>query len=316
MNRGASPLIHPPALRAGDRVHVVSPAGPVVPEILERGIQRLRNWELEVVVDDRVYERRPRFDYLAGDDDTRFTALMDAWSDPKCRAIICSRGGYGAMRLLPRLDIDKLRSNPRLLVGFSDITALHLYLAGIGGIATIHGPVVKSLARHDDEAHRSVHNLHSALFATTETPPSWSDLRTIRGGRATGRILGGNLSLVAALLATPYAPSLNGAILVVEDVGEDDYRLDRLLTAIRLADDADLAGLVLGDFTDCDGVYVGCDEMDDFIARLGAEFDCPVVAGAPVGHSEPNIAFPVGVDAELDADAGTLVFQRHAVTAT
>lgn len=313
MKRYRRPL-QAPALEPGDRVHIVSPAGPVVPELLEEGIDRLRQWDLEVIVDEAVYQRRPPYDYLAGDDQARLQAFVDAWSDPKCRAIICSRGGYGAMRLLPQLDINALISQPRLLVGFSDITALHLYVAGIGGLATLHGPVLKSLCRHDDDPHRSADRLRQALFATSERPAPWTGLRTICNGAATGPVFGGNLSLLVALLATPYAPSLDGAIVVVEDVGEDDYRVDRLLTALRLSQNTAIAGLVLGDFSDCDGVYVADDDIDEFLAHLGAEFDCPVVAGAPVGHGGRNVPFPIGVDAELDATAGTLSFHHHAAT--
>ncbi len=314
MNQRFSAPTQAPALRPGDRVHIVSPAGPVVPELLERGIDRLRQWDLEVIVDDAVYQRRPPFDYLAGDDQTRLNALLNAWSDPDCRAIICSRGGYGTMRLLPDIELETLISQPRLLVGFSDITALHLYIAGVGGLATVHGPVVKSLARHDDDPHRSVDRLHEALFATTERPEPWTGLRTILPGRASGPVLGGNLSLLVALLATPYAPCLDGAILIVEDVGEDDYRVDRLLTALRLAHNTAISGLVLGDFSDCDGVYVASEQLDAFLTKLGAEFDCPVVANAPIGHGGRNVPFPVGVRAELDADEGTVSFCHHAAT--
>lgn len=312
MNDSSSSLVRPPALRPGDRVHIVSPAGPVTPQLLQEGMEVLRGWELDVVVDESVYRRRRRYDYLAGPDHIRHAALSRAWSDPACRAVICSRGGYGSMRLLPLLDLDELIDRPRLLVGFSDITALHLYLAGVGGLATLHGPVVKSLSTSNDECRQATQILRQALFATSPSPPPWTGLRTVQSGRAAGPVFGGNLSLIIPLLSTPYAPDLNGAILIIEEVGEDDYRLDRLLTALRLSEDTDIAGLVLGDFRDCDGVYVDADEVSDFVCELAADFDCPVVAGAPVGHGSQNAAFPVGVDAELDADAGTFHFRSHA----
>ena len=305
-------LVRPPALQAGDRVHVISPAGPVIPENLADGIARLREWGLDVVIGDSVYQRRPPFDYLAGDDQTRLRDLETAWFDPACRAIICSRGGYGTMRLLPHLDLARMAATPRLFVGFSDITALHLSLAGVGGIATLHGPVVKSIGLHDDDPHRSATHLREALFATTDAPAAWEDLQPITSGRATGPVFGGNLSLLIPLLATPYCPSLDGAIVIIEDVGEVDYRLDRLLTALRLASGSGPAGLVLGDFTECHGVYVDEERIQTFIAGLASEFDCPVVMGAPLGHGTRNVPFPVGVEADLDADAGTLQFSSHA----
>lgn len=313
MSQLSPSLVHPPPLRPGDRVHIVSPSGPITPEILQPGLELLRHWELEVIIDDAVYRRRPPFDYLAGPDRARLQAFEDACSDPDCRAIICSRGGYGAMRLLPDLDIDVLRSRPRLLVGFSDITALHLYIAGTASVATLHGPVVKSLRMHIEDDTETIDRLRAALFHTTDVPRPWSQMRTVRPGYARGRVYGGNLSLVVPLLASPYSPVLDDAIIVIEEVGEQDYRLDRLLTALRLADDADIGGLVFGDFSECGGVYVEDHQFAHFIDVLGAEFDCPVVAGAPVGHETPNFPFPVGVFAELDADSGTLSFDRHAV---
>ncbi len=303
--------VRAPALQPGDRVRVISPAGPVIDDLLRDGLQLLDDWGLDVVVDDDVYLRRQPYDYLAGSDNHRLRAFVDAWSDPDCRAIICSRGGYGTMRILEELPIEDLVAEPRLFVGFSDITALHLYLAGCGGLATVHGPVIKSLRNHDNDS-ESAARLHNALFADGDAPRPWTGMTTLRPGTARGPVFGGNLSLLVPMLSSPFRPSLDGAIVIVEDIGEADYRIDRLLTALRLADDADIGGLVIGDFTDCDGVFVDADEFDDFLAELTADFDCPVVAGAPVGHSDPNFAFPVGVLATLDADCGELRFHRHA----
>lgn len=310
-------LTHPPAVRPGDRVRVVSPSGPVVADNIEAGLELLKHWQLDVVVDDAVFRRHPPFEYLAGSDARRLDALTEAFADPDCRAVICSRGGYGAMRLLEDLDIGELVSNPKLLVGFSDITALHLAIAGIGGLATLHAPVLKSIPLHgEDDPHETLSRLENALFATAPAPQPFCGLRTVCPGTAHGPVFGGNLSLIVPMLATPYAPSLDGAILIVEDVGEEDYRVDRLFTALRLADDADIAGLVLGDFTDCTGAFVNEQKLHEFIDGLGAEFDCPVVANAPVGHASRNACFPVGVPARLDADAGTLTFDRHAASVT
>lgn len=305
-------VVRPDALRSGDRVHVISPSGPVIPENLADGLALLRQWDLDVIVDDHVFARRRPYDYLAGSDEKRLEAFLEAWTDPSCRAIVCSRGGYGAMRLLPHLDDRILKDNPKLLVGFSDITALHLYLAGRVGVATLHGPVVKSMSLDDASPHRPMQRLREALFATTEAPETWRGLRTIRPGQASGPLFGGNLSLLAALLATPYCPDLRDVVLVIEDVGEEDYRLDRLLTALRLSQRVEPAGLIFGDFTNCRGAYVSGGEFNDFLDHLAADFDCPIVAGAPVGHDDDNVCFPMGIHAELDARAGTLRFDSHA----
>lgn len=313
MNQDHHHLTRAPALQSGDRVHIISPAGPVVAAILEAGIATLESWGLEVVVDEAVFGRRPPYDYLAGDDEARHRAFMTAWRDPLCRAVFCSRGGYGTMRILPLLDLDELRAQPRLLVGFSDITALHLYLAGVGGLPTLHGPVLKSIPLHDDDPFESVHRLRDALFATDLAPRPWQGMKKVRPGRVTGPVLGGNLSLIVAMLGSPYCPCLDGAILIVEDIDEVDYRLDRLFTALRLAGGDRLGGLILGDFSGCHGVYVDEDRLQPFLEHLAADFDCPVAMNAPVGHSSRNVAFPMGLPAEFDADAGTLTFSNHAV---
>lgn len=307
-------LTRPCALTPGDTVAIVSPAGPVVPELLERGIATLESWGLDVWLHDAVYDRRQRAGYLAGHDHTRLASLQEVVDSPKVSAIIFSRGGYGTMRLLPRLDLDGLREHPKLIVGFSDITALHLHVAARAGVPTLHGPVIKSFRLHDDDPHESLVHLRRALFGERGERPTVDGLRTVRGGRATGRVLGGNLSIVASVLASPHCPALDDSILFLEDVGEEDYRLDRLFTTLRLSERAGRpAGIVLGDFTGCGGAYVDAADIPDFVAELASEFDCPVVADFPGGHGTRNIPIPMGIGAALDADAGRLIFDGDAV---
>jgi muramoyltetrapeptide carboxypeptidase len=310
----APDMIYPPALEPGDTVAVVSPSGPVIPELMEAGLRALESWGLDVWVHEEVYARREWAGYVAGEDAARLDSLHEAFERPEVRAIICSRGGYGAMRLLDDLDVDRICAHPKLLVGFSDITALHLRLAGGGHIATLHGPVIKSFRLHDDDAHQSLEQLRGALFGERGPRPTVEGLSTVRGGIATGRVLGGNLSIVASMVASAHCPTLNGAILLLEDVGEEDYRLDRLFTALRLSEKASQpAAIVLGDFTGCSGAYVDDCDVDDFVARLAGEFDCPVVADFPSGHGSRNVAVPMGVQATLDADRGRLIFDSDAV---
>ncbi|MFU8802901.1 MAG: S66 peptidase family protein [Bradymonadaceae bacterium] len=308
-------MIQPPALKPGDRVAILSPAGPVNPTLLAEGLKVLESWGLDAVLCRDVYARRPPADYLAGDDSCRVNALHRALSDPSIAAVICSRGGYGTMRLLPHLDTDMIRQSPKLLVGFSDITALHIYFAGILGVTTLHGPVVKSLPLHHQDPHESLGHLQTALFGTRPRPFHVEGLRTVRPGKSQGRIIGGNLSLITNLLATEYCPNFAGMILILEEIGEVDYRLDRLFTALRLAEKTrGLAGLVLGDFTDCSGVYVPEVQINRFVEDLASEFDCPVVADFPCGHGSRNVPIPMGVEVELDADAGRLTFRDDAVS--
>jgi muramoyltetrapeptide carboxypeptidase len=291
-------------------VTIVSPAGPVTPELLEPGLELLEDWELDVVLDDDLYERHPP-GYLAGDDPTRLDALQRALDHPDHGAVVFSRGGYGTMRLLEGLEFQGLRRHPKWLVGFSDLTALHLYVAGVEGMATLHAPVVKSLRLHDD-GDASQRALRAALFGERADERVVEGLETIRRGTARGPLLGGNLTLLVNMLSTPFCPDLEGTILIVEDVGEEDYRLDRLWTALRLSERTDgLAGLVLGNFDDCGGTYLDDDEMPDFVRRLALEFDCPVAAGLPIGHGAENIALPMGRIARLEADEERLVFESQ-----
>lgn len=306
-------IVHPPRLESGDRVGIVSPSGPVTPDLLEPGLDRLRRWGLSPVEIGGVYEDAPDRPYLAGRDAHRLEALERALADDSLRALLFSRGGYGVMRLLPELAEESLRTCDTLLVGFSDLTALHLYAAGRCGLATLHGPVVKSLRKHDPGSPTST-QLRGALFGRRDLPITVDGLRPVRPGRADGRLLGGNLVLLVHLLDTPFCPDLSDAILLLEETGEEDYRLDRLLTALRLSNSAgDPAGIVLGDFTECDGAYVDDDAMADFVASLASEFDCPVVGGAPAGHGARNLPLPMGVRARLDAEAGELTVAADAV---
>ena len=321
-------MIHPPSLRPGDTVAVISPAGPVIPDLLLQGVQTLESWGLKVRLHEATFARHEPGGYLAGSDAARLKALREVFWDPDVAAVICSRGGYGAMRLLPDLlkathehpsgaaeFADFLRAHPKLLVGFSDITALHLYIAGIVGVATLHGPVVKSFGLHTDDPFASLEHLRAALFGQREDTGQlrFDGLRCIRAGEARAPVFGGNLTLVSSLVGSPYCPDLNDRILFLEDVGEQDYRLDRLFTTLRLAEkSARPAGIILGDFSGCGGVYIDDGRIDDFVGSLAAEFRCPVVADFPTGHRSRNVCVPVGCVATLDAAGGTVVFEADA----
>lgn len=295
---------YPPPLSEGSRVAVVSPAGPVTPELLSDGLALLDSWNLDVDLHSEVYRTDDDRGYLAGSDRDRTRALQHALDSPEFDAVLFSRGGYGTMRVLPELSFEALHQSPKILVGFSDLTALHLYAAGLLDVATLHGPVVKSLRLHDRDS-ETIESLRGALFGQRHPPIVLDDLDVIRGGTARGRLLGGNLTLVASMLSSPYCPDLSDAILLLEETGEEDYRLDRLLTALRLSEKVGTpAALLLGDFTDCGGAYVRNDDIDAFLRTLGAEFECPVLADVPSGHEDRNVALPMGVPARVDADAG------------
>lgn len=297
-------MILPPALRSGDAVRVVAPAGPFDPAAFEQGLS-VMSGRLGLVPRMRadVVARRG---YLAGDDARRVEEWREAVADPDARAIFCARGGYGTMRILPAIDPAPLLDRPRLLVGFSDITALHAVL-NRAGLATVHGPVVTQLGRAPEDA---LAHLEAVLFRRAPRPGAFDlpspgagvvGARTVRPGRASGPLLGGTLTLLSHLAGTPFAPILDGAILFLEDVGERPYRVDRCLTQLRLAGMLDrVAGVALGQFTDCDeGGLLALDVVREAARALGV----PAIEGLPCGHLDGNLALPLGARATLVAPA-------------
>ena len=293
-------------LRRGDLVAVIAPAGPstreraaLVPPLFERFGLRARLYP-------SCHARHPMHDFLAGDDATRLADLHAAFADADIAAVFCLRGGWGSARLLDRIDTALLRANPKPLIGFSDITALHAILVREGGIG-LHAPMPGSnlvLEGNDDDAQALFDLLMQPLpaghcFAPALAPDAWR-----APGRASGRVVGGNLSIVASLLGTPWAWPSVGTILFLEDVSEALYRVDRLLTQLRHAGVLDGArGFLLGSFTeDADPAAV----LREHLGGLGK----PLLAGWPAGHAIPNRALPLGALVTLDAGAGTLTLDE------
>ncbi len=295
-------FMKPPALRRGDKVRVVAPSGPFDREGFERGVAVLEERYVPVY-DDGLFERAR---YLAGDDPRRLTELRAAFLDDDCRAVFCARGGYGVMRLLPSLDLAGLPHKP--LVGFSDITALHCALQGQGRVS-FHAPVLTQLGRQ-------AHDVPSRLWDLLESDGPAQALRgerTFVSGTVEGPLVGGNLSVLTRLLGTPYLPDLRGAILLLEDVGERPYRLDRMWTHLRLAGVFEgVRGVVLGDFTLCEERGESYGPLD-ILAELARETNLPCAAGFPIGHGDVNQAVPLGVQVRLDADDARLEFLEPAV---
>jgi muramoyltetrapeptide carboxypeptidase len=297
-------VIVPPPLRRGDAVRVIAPASPFEPEAFARGVDVLSGrLGLRPRMRPDVTARRA---YLAGDDARRLDEWREAVADPDARAIFCARGGYGAMRILPGIDPAPLLERPKLLVGFSEITALHAVL-NRAGLATVHGPVVTQLGRAPEDA---LAHLEALLSGSAPRPGAWEvpapgaglvAARSIRAGRATGPLAGGTLMLLAHLQGTPFAPRLDGAILFLEDVGERPYRIDRCLTQLRLAGALDrVAGIALGQFTNCDdGGVLALDVVREVARSLGV----PAVEGLSAGHVDADFALPLGARATLVAPA-------------
>lgn len=294
-------LTAPPFLNPGDRIRVVAPSSPFDKEAFEAGVRLLRT-RYEVVHQDDIFERKA---YLAGDDARRLLELDDALADEKARCILAARGGYGAGRIAYAIGKERIRSANKWLVGFSDVTALHGAWAN-AGVASVHGPMVASLGK--DAGTSDGDARFARLCGTLEGTRTLdeSGLVTLRPGRASGRLLGGNLSVLVSLAGTPLFPRLDGAVLFVEDIGERPYRVDRMLTQLKAMGALDsLAGLVFGAFTDC-GPGIDGRTAEDVIAERAASLDVPVVSGLSAGHIDDNLPLVFGRAVTLDATAGTI----------
>ncbi|MFJ8005950.1 S66 peptidase family protein [Streptomyces fagopyri] len=304
-------LTRPARLAPGARVAVVSPSGPVPEERLEAGLDLLRGWDLDPVVAPHVLDRHAEFNYLAGTDAHRAADFQAAWCDPEVSAVFCARGGYGAQRMVDLLDWDAIRSaGPKVFLGFSDITTLHEAFATRAGLVTLHGPMVAALDFLKNA--RTQEHLRATLFEpeTVRTLTAGTGGALVPG-RARGVTLGGCVSLLAADLGTPHArASARGGLLLIEDIGEEAYRLDRILTQLLRAGWLDrVAGIALGSWVDC-GPYEGLRTV--FADRLGG-LGVPVVEHFGFGHCEGALTVAFGVGAELDADAGTLTLDEPAL---
>lgn len=293
-------------LRAGDLVGVIAPAGPSTPARLALVPALFESFGLRARLYPGCQATHPRHDFLAGDDATRLADLHAAFADDEVAAVFALRGGWGSARLLDRIDTGLLRTKPKLLIGFSDITALHALLAR-EGLVGLHAPMPGSnlvLEGNEADARALFELLTQPLLAGHRfAAPLAVDAWRVPG-QASGALVGGNLSLVAALLGTPWAWPTEGTILFLEDVSEALYRVDRLMTQLRLAGVlAGARGFLLGSFTeDADPAAV----LQDYLAGLGK----PVLTGWPAGHATPNRALPLGAQVTLDASAGTLTLDE------
>jgi muramoyltetrapeptide carboxypeptidase len=298
-----------PALRSEGTIALIAPAGPAALDV-EKAQQwaRARGYELRIYPG--VYEREG---YLAGSDDTRLRDLHAAFADPEIDAIFCLRGGYGTPRLLDRLDFDLLRANPKPFVGYSDITAVHLAISRYAGFVTFHGPMLNADLLGDKQQ-----PTESSLFSMLRgqlgvgsvlAHPVAYPLTTIAPGIACGRLLGGNLSMIAAVMGTAYEIDAEGIILLIEDVNEPIYRIDRLLTHLRLAGKlAQVAGVLVGDVAGVDQAA-----LERLLKQTFEPLCIPVLSGWRSGHCDPNLTLPMGALVRLDAGEKRVVLEQDVV---
>jgi muramoyltetrapeptide carboxypeptidase len=297
MYKKYSHVIKPPRLKKGDHIGVVSPAGPVQESDLKQGLDILEQAGFRVRLGPHIYDR---IGYLAGTDKDRLSDLNAMLENDEIKAVFCGRGGYGSMRILDRIRYDLIVKNPKILVGYSDITALLMAVYVKTGMVAFHGPMVRTLALADQG------NWQSLIRLLTSDGPVSMDLSgcsILAPGRATGPLIGGNLSLLCHLLGTRFMPSLDGCILFIEDTEEPLYRLDRMLTHLSLSRVLDgISGIIAGGFEGCSDVS----QINTLLSDIASALDIPLVADFPLGHGEKNIALPIGMTACLDTGLLTL----------
>ncbi len=295
------PTIHPPAVRPGDTIGIVAPAGPLEDRsALERGIAALEGLGFRICYNERIFQSSR---YLAGTDAARAEELMKCFEDPGINAVLSLRGGYGCSRVVPLLDDRRLRPHCKVFMGFSDLTTLHLYFKRRYGWITFHGPMAASPTLPGPGSEAAGH-LTSLLGDPNYLPSfSFAGLQTWFSGVAEGKLVGGCLALITASIGTPYEIKTEGKILFLEELGEPPYRIDRMITQLRQAGKLDsVAGIVLGSFVDCEPMQATY-TLEESLKEILADLNVPVLAGFPAGHGSENWAFPLGVKVRLDAGA-------------
>lgn len=304
------PLLRPPAIVKGDTIGVVSPSYAPKLSWLFRGVRALERAGFVVRLAPEI-EKLPRF--TRAEDERRAENLMGMWLNPDVKAIVASTGGYGAVRLLPHLDPSVFRNNPKSLVGYSDITALHLWMMKRANLRTFHGPTVDDLIPSLRDP--STASLITALTTPCPSKPIGRELsRAVRPGRATGRLVGGNFSLVQQTIGTSYQIDLDGAILFIEETRDPMSVVDERLVHLRAAGLLDkVAGIVFGQLS-LDRSEE--DEFEDFLLDLISDLDVPVLMDFPAGHENPNLTIPFGTEVELivEDQRGWIVYREDALT--
>ncbi|OHD24001.1 MAG: hypothetical protein A2Y38_08265 [Spirochaetes bacterium GWB1_59_5] len=306
----------PKALKPGDTIGMIGPSGSFKDQsMVERSAAAIAAQGFKVVVGESC---RRKYGYLAAPDELRASDIGRFFADPAVDGIVCMKGGYGTPRILDLVDYGVVAANPKVFAGYSDITGLHLAFQRFAGFPTFHSPMGISMDGGFDEF--SAASWRAALMTPAPLgklpPPPPDSPKALVGGKARGPLIGGNLSLVAALTGTPYALVPDGAIIFLEDIDEEPYRIDRMLTQLRLSGVFKrCAGIVLGHWTRCEAKDTGRSlTLEQVFADVIAPAGKPTIIGFAAGHSTPTHSFPMGVEAVLDADAGTLELVESALS--
>ncbi len=292
-------IIHARRLKAGDTIGIVAPAGPFDRELFAQGIAIIQSMGFETKTDNRIFSRNG---YLAGTDLARAAQFMAMVADHQVQAVMAARGGYGALRIMETLDYRQIGAASKAFIGFSDMTALHRAIYLRSGLVTFHGPMVTTMARSDETTRLS---WYRTLTEPVAPSIDLSSARVLKPGIAQGVLTGGNLTTLCHLTGTAIGAGFQGHILLLEDIGEVPYRIDRMLTQMIMTGLFNgVAGLVLGSFEDCGSG----DEIDALVLERFKDWPIPIVSGAPIGHGRSNWTVPLGISVRLDTAKGDLVF--------
>ena len=316
-------LLKPAVLKPGDTVGMITPSTYVSdPDRIAAAVRTVEYFGLRMKMGRNV---RKQTGYVGGTIAQRVSDVHDMFRDPEVKAVFTIRGGYGSAQLLDDIDYDLIRQNPKIFLGFSDITAMHLAIHQKTGLVTFHGPVTLSKFTGYTQEHFRRAMFDPKPIGSLSNPPR-SDplrpahtLRTVKPGKARGPLIGGNLSLIASLMGTPYEIDTRGKILFIEDVGEQPYSIDRMLTQLRLSGKLkNAAGIIFGECEDCrrsdfkpsfDATF----SLGEVVDNILGELQIPVLSGLTIGHTDDQLTLPLGVMATLDADKGELVIEESAV---
>ena len=310
-------MLYGKKLKIGDTIGLIGPSGTVREAgAVDQAIAYMKELGFHVKVGESAHAK---YGYLSGTDEVRAGDINAMFADKEVDAIVCTRGGYGTMRMLDMLNYDVIRANPKVFVGFSDITALHIAFLEKCGLVTFHGPMATRWQSEFADGFTQ-----PAFYGTVMNAQPLGELvnslnyharQTVNPGSAQGMLVGGNLSLIAGTIGTPYEINTKDRILFIEEIGERTYCVDRMLTQLRLAGKFDdCAGIVFGDFNDCPVEYPQFGlTLEEVIRDVAAPCGKPIFTGLQAGHVSPKLTLPLGVQCRMDADNCTLEILEAAV---
>jgi muramoyltetrapeptide carboxypeptidase len=293
-------------LKIGDTIGLVAPAGIESTDKIEKGIEKLKSLGFNIKTGKHIYDK---WGYFAGKDEDRAEDIMSMFEDDEVHMVLCVRGGYGAMRIIPYLDFHKVKKNPKVFMGYSDITVLLNTMYQKEGLITFHGPMINSSLQVEETLESFLNTIMRGYEEYYIKNPVHMPMVSNTDKSAEGRIVGGNLSLICSVLGTPYEIDIKDKLLFIEEVGEAPYRIDRMLTQLQLTGKLkECAGIILGQFTDCDGeeeeknIFTLSQVLEDRIMNLNK----PVLTNFMCGHDNPKLVLPIGAKARLNCRKGEI----------